>query len=250
MTALDLLAVGGLGVVAGAVNTIAGAGSLLTFPVLVGLGLSPVAANVTNDVGIVPGGAAGVLSLRRDLVGQRPLLRTILPITVAGSLAGGILLLVAPARVFEVAAPVLLLLASVVTALQPKLVELTSRVDEQNHRGWLRAVVGGVALYGGYFGTGIGVLFIAVLGLFVKDSLRRLNATKTLLQLLSNGIAGILFVFVAPVHWVAAAVLAVGGTIGAPVGGRLARHVPAGTLRLVVCVVGVLASGYLFWQQF
>jgi uncharacterized protein len=249
MTPLDLLAVAGAGLVAGAVNTIAGAGSLLSFPVLVAVGLSPLAANVTNDIGIVPGNASGVLSLRRDLVGQRPLLRTIVPLAAAGSLLGGGLLLIAPARVFQLAAPILLLLGSLVTAAQPRLTRITSRA-EHSQQTWLRASVAGVAIYGGYFGTGIGVLFVAVLGLFVKDSLRRLNATKTLLQLIANGIAGILFAFVAPVHWPAAAALAVSSSLGAPVGGRLARYIPANRLRQVICVIGAGASGYLFWKQF
>jgi uncharacterized membrane protein YfcA len=228
VTPLDYLAVAGAGLVAGAVNTLAGAGSLLSFPVLVAVGLSPLAANVTNDIGIVPGNASGVVSLRGDLTGQGPLLRTLLPLTAGGSLTGGTLLLVAPAHVFEVAAPVLL--------------------SGRPHAGWMRATIAAVAVYGGYFGTGIGVLFVAVLGLFLHESIRQLNSVKTLLQLVSNGVAGILFAFVAPVHWTAALVLAVSSSIGAPVGGRLSRVIPAAGLRAVITVVGVGASGYLFWR--
>jgi uncharacterized membrane protein YfcA len=247
VTPLDYLAVAGAGLVAGAVNTLAGAGSLLSFPVLVAVGLSPLAANVTNDIGIVPGNASGVISLRGDLAGQVPLLRTLLPLTAAGSLAGGTLLLVAPAHVFEVAAPVLLLLASLLTAAQPRLATWTQRSGKP-HAGWMRATIAAVAVYGGYFGTGIGVLFVAVLGLFLHESIRQLNSVKTLLQLVSNGVAGIVFAFVAPVHWTAALVLAVSSSIGAPVGGRLSRVIPAAGLRAVITVVGVGASGYLFWR--
>jgi uncharacterized protein len=248
VTPLDLLAVAGAGLVAGAVNTIAGAGSLLSFPVLVAVGLSPLAANVTNDIGIVPGNASGVVSLRHDLVGQKPLLRTILPLAAAGSLLGGGLLLLAPAKVFQLAAPILLFLGSLVTAAQPRLTKRIMGV-EQSRRGWLRASITAVAVYGGYFGTGIGVLFVAMLGLFVKDSLKRLNATKTLLQFLANGIAGILFAFTAPVHWSAALALGVSSSVGAPIGGRLARFIPANRLRQVICVIGVGASIYLLAKQ-
>jgi uncharacterized protein len=248
VTPVDLLAVAGAGLVAGAVNTIAGAGSLLSFPVLVAVGLSPLAANVTNDIGIVPGNASGVISLRADLTGQKPLLRTILPLAAAGSLLGGTLLLIAPARVFQLAAPILLFLGSLVTAAQPR---LTKRITGagQSRQGWLRASITAVAVYGGYFGTGIGVLFVAVLGLFVPDSLKRLNATKTLLQFMANAIAGVLFAFTAPVHWSAALALGVSSSLGAPVGGRLARFIPASRLRQVICVIGVGASCYLLAQQ-
>ncbi len=113
----------------------------------------------------------------------------------------------------------------------------------------MRASVTAVSIYGGYFGTGIGVLFVAVRGLFVKDSLRRLNATKTLLQFLANGIAGVLFAFTAPVHWSAAVTLGVSSSLGAPVGGRLARFIPANRLRQIICIIGVAASCYLLAKQ-
>jgi hypothetical protein len=246
---LQYLEVLGTGVVAGAVNTMAGAGSLLTFPVLVAVGLPPLAANITNDIGVVPGNLAGTVALRAGLKDSGHLLKITVPLTVAGSIAGAALLLLAPARAFEIAAPVLLLAASILTALQPKLVRLTQRAGRER-RGWLRATITAIAVYGGYFGTGIGVLFIAVLGLFVREDLSRLNALKTLLQLLANGVAGVLFVIVAHVYWPVTVVLALGTTIGGPLGARLARHISARTLRQVICVAGVAASGYLFWQRF
>jgi uncharacterized membrane protein YfcA len=249
VTPLDLLELAGTGVVAGTVNTIAGAGSLLTFPVLIAVGLSPVAANVTNDIGVVPGNLTGTAALRAGLAGQRRLLRVIVPLTLAGSLAGAVLLILAPARAFEAAAPGLLLAASVLTAAQPRLARLAQRAGRERS-GWLRVSVSAIALYGGYFGTGIGVLFIAVLGLFLNQDLSRLNAVKTLLQLLANAAAGVLFVFIAPVNWAAVLMLALGSTIGGPLGARLARFISARRLRQVICVAGIAASGYLFWQQF
>lgn len=232
---------------AGAVNTIAGAGSLLSFPILVSVGLSPLAANVTNDVGLTPGNAAGAASFRRDLSGQAPLLRVVLPVAGAGSLVGGVALLVAPPGVFATAAPVMLLAGALLSLAQPSLPRLAKH-EVGSARSGLRAAIGALAIYGGYFGTGIGVLFLAVLELFVGESLRRLNATKTLLALMSNGAAGVLFAFAGPVHWSLALVLAVSASIGAPIGGRLSYRISAGVMRTVVCVVGLAASGYLFWK--
>jgi uncharacterized membrane protein YfcA len=246
---LDLLGVAGAGVFAGAVNTIAGAGSLVTYPVLVALGLSPLSANVTNDIGVVPGNITGALGFRAEFQGQGPLLRRVLPVAAAGSVLGAVILLIAPEQTFQQVVPVLLVLASVLTAVQPMLVKRLQR-DGQAPRGMLATGVAAIAVYGGYFGTGIGLLFFAVLGLFVDDLPRRLNASKQLLALICNGLAGVIFVaVVAPVNWPAAAVLAVSSGAGGPLGARLSRYIPATALRIVVSTVGVLAAGYLWWRD-
>lgn len=249
MTPLDFLAVAGAGIAAGAVNTIAGAGSLITFPVLIAVGLPPLSANVTNDIGVLPGNISGAVAFRDELRGQRPRLRQLLPIAAACSIVGAVLLLAFPARAFEVVAPVLLLAASGITAAQPALARWAQSAHAGRHR-HLRLAIGAISVYGGYFGTGIGVLFFAALGVFIDDSARRLNATKQMLALVCNGVAGLLFAFVAPVRWSAAAVLAVSSALGGPIGARLSRHISATTLRLVVCVVGAVAAVVLAIRLF
>ena len=241
MTPIDVGLLVVAGIAAGAVNTIAGAGSLLTFPLLVAIGIPPLAANVTNDLGVIPGNISGAVGLRHELVGQGARLRSLLPIAAIGSLAGAILLLSFPARTFELVAPVLLLVASGVTAAQPALARLAQRSTRPRHHP-LRVVTGAIATYGGYFGTGIGVLFFAALGVFVDDRPVRLNATKQMLQLTSNGVAGILFAFVAPVHWGAAAIVAVSSAVGGPIGARLSRRISETALRAVISTVGVVAA--------
>ena len=241
MTSLDLVALAVAGLAAGAINTVAGAGSLLTFPVLIAVGVPPLAANVTNDIGVIPGNVSGAVGFRRELVGQRPRLVQLLPIAAVASLVGAVLLLSFPAHTFEVVAPFLLLLASAVTAAQPALARWVQRSTRPRHHP-LRLVIGAIAVYGGYFGTGIGVLFFAALGVFIDDVATRLNATKQLLQLVTNGVAGILFAFVAPVHWAAAIVLAVSSGLGGPIGARLSRRISEQALRAVICTVGVVAA--------
>jgi uncharacterized protein len=247
MDAVDLTAVALTGVIAGAINTIAGAGSLLSYPILVALGLPPLAANVTNDIGVVPGNVSGAIGLRGDLRGQRPLLRRLVPRVIIGSIVGAVLLLVAPATAFAWAAPPLLLIASILTLAQPALIR-RSPPDGSRRRSF-HAAIDGIAVYGGYFGTGIGLLFMATLGLFVDEEIHHLNAVKTVLQLLANGVAGVVFAFVAPVHWYVAAALAGGTVAGGQVGAWAAGRIPAGTLRSSVAVIGVVAGLWLLARQ-
>ena len=212
---------------------------------LLWVGLSPLSANVTNDLGVIPGNISGAIGLRRELAGQAPRLARMVPIAAVGSIIGAILLLAFPAKAFEVVAPILLLGAAAVTAGQPQLSRWAqSRAGHSRHH--LRLSILAIAVYGGYFGTGIGVLFFAALGVFIDDTAPRLNATKQILALTANGVAGLLFAFVAPVRWTAVLALAIGSAAGGPLGARLSRVISAGALRAVVCSVAVVAALYLF----
>ncbi len=243
----DLIAIAFAGLLAGAVNAIAGAGSLLTYPVLIAFGIPPVAANVTNDIGVVPGNISGTIAMRARLRPQGDLLRQLVPRAAIGAVIGAVLLLALPGAAFGWVAPPLVFLASVLTLAQPSLIRWSKRV--KGGRRLFHTTVDLVAVYGGYFGTGIGLLFMATLGIFVDEDAQDLNAVKTLLQLISNGVAGIIFVFFATVHWPAALAMAVGSLIGGRVGALIADHISAPTLRTVVAVIGLLAAVWLFVRQ-
>jgi uncharacterized membrane protein YfcA len=243
----QILLIAAVGLIAGAANVVAGAGSLLTYPILVALGLPPLAANVTNDLGIVPGNVSGVIGVRDGLRGQAPLLRALVPRAVLGSLIGAGLLLIAPTSAFTWIAPPLLLVASALTLAQPALARRSA--NRPDRRRALHAVVDLGSVYGGYFGTGIGLVFMAALGVFVDESPARLNAVKTVLQLVSNGLAGIVFALVAPVHWPVAAALAGGTLTGGPFGARLTRVIPASGLRCVIATIGLAAAAWLLLQR-
>jgi uncharacterized protein len=237
-----------VGVLSGMVNAVAGGGSLLLFPALLAVGYSPLAANVTNSVAQCPGYLGFALGSRKELRGQWGRVLSTAGVAVAGALAGSLLLLILPARVFDAVVPALVALASLLLGVQPWLARWIGEPDSHvADRRWvlLPAVFLG-AVYGGYFGGALGVLLIAVLALTAHDSLRRLNAAKGVLSLIISVTTVLVFSFRAPVAWLAVALLApatlVGGFIGAKVAGRLS----ATALRAAVVGVGLAVSIYLF----
>ncbi|HEY5023578.1 MAG TPA: sulfite exporter TauE/SafE family protein [Acidimicrobiales bacterium] len=244
MSALEALAIVGVGLVAGTINTIVGSGSLITFPTLLAFGFTPIVANVSNTIGLVPGSLSGAVAYRSELRGQKPRLVVLGAASVAGGVAGAVLLLALPGSVFRHVVPVLILIACVLVALQPRLsARLAQRHDRPTHGG--PVLFGSVFLtgvYGGYFGAAQGVILLSLLGIFLNDHLQKLNATKNVLAFLVNGVAGILFIAFAHVSWEAAGLLAVGSVVGGQVGGAIGRRLPAPLLRSVIVVVGVIAA--------
>ena len=239
------LAILGVGLAAGTLNTIVGSGSLITFPTLLALGYSPVVANVSNTVGLVPGSISGAVGYRRELEGQRPRLRVLGVASVSGGLTGGLLLLALPASVFRKVVPALILVACVLVALQPGMARrrAAGKGTARPHGGPLLFLsVFATGIYGGYFGAAQGVMLIALLGMFVDDTLQRLNAAKNVLAALVNGVAAVLFVLFADVAWAPALLLAVGATAGGQVGATLGRRIPPAWLRAVIIVVGVAVA--------
>jgi uncharacterized membrane protein YfcA len=248
MTPWAALAIFAAGLGAGTVNVIVGSGSLITFPTLLALGYPPVLANVSNNVGLVPGSVSAVHAYRRELVGQRSRLLTLGPASLAGGLTGAVVLLALPHSVFKAIVPVLVLLAAVLMALQPRVTAwLADRGDRRVHGG--APLVIGVFLtgvYGGYFGAAQSVILMSLLAIFIDDDLQRLNGTKNALALIVNGVAGVVFILVAHVSWSVAGLIAVGSVIGGQLGGHYGRRLPTAVLRACVVVMGVSVSIVLF----
>jgi uncharacterized membrane protein YfcA len=236
--------VGLAGVLAGAVIALAGGGTLVTFPTLTALGLPSVAANVTNTIALAPGHLGATLAQSPDLAGQRGRVLRLVPAALLGGLAGGLLLLFTSERVFRQLVPWLILLASLLLALQdPVRRWLVGRLGRHaSHEALAVLPVFAASVYGGYFGAGLSVIVLAALGLVIDDSLTRLNAAKQSVGFAANGAAAVLFLFSGQVHWPAALVMAAGAVAGGAAGGRLAGRVRPATLRAVVVTVGVLVG--------
>jgi uncharacterized protein len=291
VSALRLLLLGGVGLVTGAINTVAGGGSLLSFPALLALGYSPLVANVTNTIGVLPSSAGGALGYRRELAGQARNWVLLAGVCTVGSLIGAGLLLVLPASSFEAAVPALIGTAALLTLVQPWLgrrmrgqsgprpltvpagpapggagAPATGTLERAGlepegsapaeatreepaptplHERWpLLVAMLLISAYGGYFGAAIGVLLIAVLGLFLHDTLQRTNALKTSLAVVVNGVAAVAFAFLGPVVWSVALVLAGATMVGGLLGALIARRLSDRALRLAVVVIGLVAAVY------
>lgn len=248
MSAVELVAVAVAGFLCGGINAIAGGGSLVLFPVLLAVGLPPLAANVTNTVAAWPGTVGGV-------VGFAPVLRgrwwRLLPLAVAGALGsvvGCVLLLSTPESAFDVVVPALVLAASVMLALQPWLARRFGRDDQalDGRVGPAAVVAIGVAgIYGGYFGGAMGVVLMAVLAFTVRDGLHRLNAYKGVISFVDCTVGLVAFALFAPVAWEAVAAGAPPALVGGYLGARVARRIDERVLRAAVVLLGVSVAVWL-----
>ncbi len=247
MTSAQLIMIGFAAVSGGLVNALAGGGTLITFPMLTAVGIPPVAANITNTVALCPGYVGGTFGQRTDLAGQGKRLLLLLPAGVLGGVAGGLLLTLTGEAVFRKLIPYLILTAVALLAFQDRLRNwVVGRMSEEGHRrlneAWSVVLIVPAAVYGGYFGAGLGVMTLAVLGLVLEDSLIRLNALKQSLSFCINIAAAVFFLFSGQVVWSAALVMAVGALVGGVLGGRLAGRIKPGTLRVIVISVGLVVA--------
>jgi hypothetical protein len=235
------------GLVSGAVNAVAGGGSLLVFPALLAVGFPPLAANVTNSVAQWPGYVGIVAGARQELPGQGRRVAMTSAVAVVGSAVGCVLLLVLPGAVFDAVVPVLVLLASALLGLQQRLKRWIGRPEpgRPDRVAVLLPAVFLAAVYGGYFGGALGVILVATLSLCAGDELRRLNATKAVLSLVIASVTVVIFALRAPVDWTAVALLAPTTLVGGYVGARLARRLPENVLRGAVVTLGLAVGIYL-----
>jgi uncharacterized membrane protein YfcA len=278
LSTLDYLAAASAAVAAGAINAVAGGGTLVSFPTLVAIGVPAVAANVTNTVALLPGYLAGSWAQREDL---RPQLRSARPLAIvafAGGLAGSVLLVTIPASAFRVAVPYLILASCVLLLaqdwirdrLRPAGATRTGRsepgagpsggADPAEPRPvspstgtiycspLLLLTAFGAAVYGGFFGAGLGIMLLAVLGMFSAEPLSRVNALKQALSFVINLVAALFFVFSGEVRWELVPVMAAGSVLGGFLGGRLVRVIDVMMLRRVVVLTGT-AVAIAFWTS-
>jgi uncharacterized protein len=244
---LNLLLAGCAAMAAGAINALAGGGTLITFPTLLAIGVPPIVANVTNTVALCPGFMGGILAQLKDLSGQRRRFWIFLSVSAAGGLIGGTLLLYTGERAFQSLVPFLILIASCLLAVQGFVrMWLVRRPigPEAKSKSEIRAVIliGLAAIYGGYFGVAMSVVVLSLLGLMINDSLTRLNAIKQTVAFGANGAAAVLFIFSGKIVWPIVFVMAVGAAIGGSLGGRLAGHIKPDTLRWTVVSIGIVLA--------
>ena len=251
MTGLEQLTVLGAGFGAGILSSTVGVASLLSFPVLVALGIPPVVANASNTVGLIPAGLGGTFGYRSELRRHPVVTRVVLVCCGIGAVAGATLLLALPAAAFEAAVPWLILLACGLVGAQPWISRWLARrrdVDDGPRHAMSPATTGFALLtgvYGGYFGAGAGVMMVAVLALGTDLDLRFVNAVKTLSLLAGNLVAGAIFVVVADLDWRAVALLSLGSIGGGYLGAHIGRRLPATVFRVAVVAAGVVAAGLM-----
>ncbi len=244
---MELMIAGLAAVAAGAVNALAGGGTLITFPTLVALGIPPVTANVTNTVALCPGYLGGAIAQLRDFEGQKARLRVLLIAGAAGGILGGWLLLVSGERIFQALVPFLILFASGLLAMRDPIrtwiIGRSGRPATRPIPGiWLALSIALAAIYGGYFGAGLSIIVLSVLSLMTGDSLTRLNATKQAVSLIVNSAAALLFMFSGHVLWSIAIVMALGSLIGGALGGRLAGRIHPAALQWTVVAIGIIVA--------
>jgi uncharacterized protein len=264
----EALAILGAGLASGAVNAVVGSGSLITFPTLLAFGIPPVVANVSNNVGQVPGNVSGAVGYRRELAGQRPRLVRLGVIAAAGSAVGAAALLSLPSSSFQVIVPALILTACALVLVQPwlsaRIIARRARRAGPHGRPDAPPVTGGrspgpsdqdrerlspplaagvlaSAAYGGYFGAAQGVLVIGLLGTFLDETLQRVNGAKNVLVAVVNGVAALIYLLFAHIDWLVVLLIAVGSAAGGALGARFGRRLPPLALRIFVVLIGVVS---------
>jgi uncharacterized membrane protein YfcA len=251
VSASDLLIAAGVAFLAGAINSVAGGGSLILFPTLVALGLPKVDANVTNSVAQWPGYLGSIFGFRTELGGQRPRILRFSVVAVLGGITGSVLLLTTPSSAFDVVVPVLVLLASLLLAVQPLITRRLRTADATGRAGdprWLYVALFLATVYGGYFGGALGVILVGVLGVALQR-LKLANALKSVLSAVTATVTVIIFGLFGPVHWLVVAVAAPASLVGGFLGARVATRIPSTPLRVLIVTFGVAVSVYLFLSR-
>lgn len=242
-------------VIAGMLNAIAGGGTLVTFPSLVWAGRPPLIANATNAFALAPGSISGAYGYKREMLeAPRRFLYLLIP-SVAGSLVGAVLLKWTPPAVFAALVPFLILFATILFMLQEPVQRWLKTSDVSHRPATVRWIIGAsfyqflVAVYGGYFGAGMGILMLAVLGTMGLSDIHQMNGLKNIYGSMINGVAAVYFVFAELIDWPAAAVMAVGSIIGGYGAAGIARRIGRKGVRRIVIVIGFAMTISLLIRQ-
>jgi uncharacterized membrane protein YfcA len=244
------------GAAAGVVNAVAGGGTLLTFPTLLAFGTPPVVANATSTLALVVGTAGSVFGYRRHMESVKPWLWRFVPVSIAGGWIGSWLLTHTSDQTFSRLIPFLILFATLLFLAQGtfrRFAGLDHRGEphSKHHAVWgAVAFQFGVAIYGGYFGAGIGILMLASLGFIGLTNIHEMNALKTVLGSLINLVAAGWFIFAGLIHWPRAAVMTAGALLGYFVGAHYAQRIPQKRVRQIITAIGFLIAGVTFYKEF
>ncbi len=243
----------GAGALAGLMNSIAGGGTIVTFPALIVSGLSSIVANATSTIALLPGTVSSVFGYRRNIPAVRRWLKLFAPVSLVGGLIGGILLVRTPTRVFDWLVPFLILFATILFMANATFSRFFRPSGKEPSRRWLWGAMAfqfGVALSGGYFGAGIGILMLASLGMLGFADLHEMNTVKTILNFLINIVAAVYFVISGIVDWPSAGVMALGTIAGGFSGAHFAQKVDQKIVRLLITLIGLTLSALMFYRQF
>jgi len=238
----------GAGLVASAINSVAGGGTLISFPTLLAVGIPPLPANATNAVALWPGSFAGALGFLNQIEATKRHLLPLMVPTVVGSILGSYLLVATDSRTFSGLVPWLVLFATLVLAVQPQIKSWSAKSEPGRHRWFGLALQFAVGVYGGYFGAGMGIMMLAVMALFVDGDLHQMNAIKNWLGLVINLSASVVLLAKGLVWLVPGVALMAGALVGGYAGARLSQRVESERLRWAIVVYGLAMAGYFFWR--
>ncbi|MDQ3156836.1 MAG: sulfite exporter TauE/SafE family protein [Actinomycetota bacterium] len=249
---LEVCAIFIAGVWAGGINVVVGSGTLVTFPTLLLFGYSPLVANVSNNIGMVAGGISGTYGYRRELEGNKPILKRLSPASICGSLTGALLLLVLPEEAFKSIVPVLIAIGVLMVIIGPAIQRRGARRNAElggdhtqttRSRVLLTAGIFVLGIYGGYFGAAQGVLLVGLMSMMLTEGIQRITAIKNVLSTVVNAVAALTFVAVAwdLIDWKVVALIGSGAFVGGYLGAHVGRRLPASVLRAMIVVIGLLA---------
>jgi uncharacterized protein len=248
-SAVESLIIVAAGIAAGLINAVAGAGTIVTFPVLVALGYPPVVANVSNTVGLIPASITGALGYRHEVSGHWRSVGYMAVMSLIGGAIGAALLIFLPAEAFSFVIPYLLILAAVLAAAQPAVARFVRRyAGESPMQATLPVTAGlmvgvfGTGIYGGYFGAAQGVILLALLGILWSTNLNRANGAKNVLAGMANVISAVVFLFSGLIDWYVALLVGIGAAIGGWIGSKIGRRLPATVLRAILVIIALTAA--------